>query len=235
MKEKSDVKPSKIIAGIILLIAIVFICYEYYSKYFYLFKSPDKIKNLILSYGKFSVGAFLLLQIIQVVVFFIPGEIVQIAGGYIYGTFWGAVISLAGICVGSILTYFIAATFAKKYFKRYFERKQNFLTKLFKKFTNKYIIFFIYLIPGIPKDIVGYLCGISDIGFKDFIIFSTLGRLPGIFISAYFGKKLYSKDVKTLVVVAAIMSILFIIGLLKGEGIIKTISKSIKKDKKNSK
>lgn len=32
----------------------------------------------------------------------------------------------------------------------------------------KLIVFLLYLIPGIPKDALGYICGISDIKFKDF-------------------------------------------------------------------
>ena len=42
-----------------------------------------------------------------------------------------------------------------------------------------------YLIPGIPKDVLTYICGVADISVKDFFIYSTLGRIPGIFIREY--------------------------------------------------
>jgi uncharacterized membrane protein YdjX (TVP38/TMEM64 family) len=64
----------------IILIFIIYVGYEYYDKYFYIFKDPVKIKNVIMSYGDYSIFAFVILQIIQVIAFFIPGEIVQIAG-----------------------------------------------------------------------------------------------------------------------------------------------------------
>jgi len=42
-----------------------------------------------------------------------------------------------------------------------------------------FIIYLIYLIPGLPKDIVCYLFGVSPMPFWVFAVVSTLGRMPG--------------------------------------------------------
>ena len=47
--------------------------------------------------GFMGVLTVLVLQILQVVVAFIPGEVVQIMAGVIYGGIWGAVIFLTGV------------------------------------------------------------------------------------------------------------------------------------------
>jgi uncharacterized membrane protein YdjX (TVP38/TMEM64 family) len=49
------------------------------------------------------------------------------------------------------------------------------------------ICFVLYLIPGFPKDIISYLFGLSPMPFWVFAFVSTLGRLPGTWISSYFG------------------------------------------------
>jgi uncharacterized membrane protein YdjX (TVP38/TMEM64 family) len=49
------------------------------------------------------------------------------------------------------------------------------------------ICFILYLVPGFPKDIVSYLFGISPMPFWLFAAVSTLGRVPGTWISSYFG------------------------------------------------
>jgi uncharacterized membrane protein YdjX (TVP38/TMEM64 family) len=49
------------------------------------------------------------------------------------------------------------------------------------------ICFILYLMPGFPKDIISYLFGISPMPFWLFALVSTLGRLPGTWISSYFG------------------------------------------------
>jgi uncharacterized membrane protein YdjX (TVP38/TMEM64 family) len=81
------------------------------------------------------------------------------------------------------------------------------------------------LIPGIPKDVLAYICGISDITFKNFMLYSTLGRIPGIFISTYFGSRMYAGHKGILIAIAVIMSILFVIGVFKGEKIVKSLVK----------
>ena len=49
------------------------------------------------------------------------------------------------------------------------------------------LCFILYLIPGFPKDIISYLFGISPMPFWVFAVVSTIGRLPGTWISSYFG------------------------------------------------
>jgi uncharacterized membrane protein YdjX (TVP38/TMEM64 family) len=49
------------------------------------------------------------------------------------------------------------------------------------------LCFILYLIPGFPKDIISYLFGISPMPFWVFAVVSTVGRLPGTWISSYFG------------------------------------------------
>lgn len=178
-----------------------------------------------MSYGEYGVFAFILLQIIQVIAFFIPGEVIQITGGYIYGVAVGSIISLLGITIGSSITYLISNRYGKPFVKKIISEKQ---LKLFDKLLNieskKIVVFMLYLIPGLPKDVLGYISGVSNISFKNFLIYSTLGRLPGIIISAYFGDVINIGNMTILIVIGVVMTLLFIIGVINGEKIIKRIS-----------
>lgn len=220
---------------IILIIILVFFIisgYEYYYKYFYVLKDPEKLKVYVMSYEKYSVLVFIAIQVIQVIAFFIPGEIVQIAGGYIFGAGIGSIISLAGITGGSILVYLIANKFGKPFVQKIVsENKFDFLEKILAAGSKKFIIFVLYLIPGLPKDVFGYICGVSDISLKDFALYSTLGRIPGIFISAYFGSQMFTGNIHLLLIIALIMSTLFVVGMLRGDRIIRRITKNYKKEK----
>jgi len=215
-----------IIFGLIFVF-LAFIAYEYYHRYSFLFSDPANLKKMIMSYGKYSILVFFILQIIQVVAFFIPGEIVQIAGGYIYGTFWGSGLSLLGITTGSIIVYIISNFYGKPLIDKIISNKD---LKFFEKILNlariNFIVFLLYLIPGIPKDVLAYICGISNITFKNFILYSTLGRIPGIFVSAYFGAKISSENRITLISIGILAIVLFLIGIFKGEKIVASIVKS---------
>ena len=184
------------------MLFFIYIGYEYYFKYSYILKNPNILKEVILSYGSFSILVFILMQVIQVVVFFIPGEFIQIAGGYIFGAFLGGIISLMGITLGSIIVYFIANNYGKPFVEKLIlNKKVKFFKKILKAGSKKIVVFMFYLIPGIPKDALAYICGVSNISFKDFFIYSTLGRIPGIFISSFFGQKIYAWDVTSLITI----------------------------------
>ncbi|NFS05256.1 TVP38/TMEM64 family protein, partial [Clostridium botulinum] len=201
-----------------------------YYKNFAVLKDPKNIENIILSYGSYGIILFLIFQIIQVVAFFIPGEVMQIAGGYIYGTLLGSVYSLIGITLGSVFVFLLAHIYGRPLVHKIISKKDlKFFDRVLNIGSIKLIVFLLYLIPGIPKDALGYICGISDIKFKDFFILSTLGRIPGVLASAYFGANIHTGNKSILIIVGVVSSLVFIIGVLNGEKIIKKIGKNMRK------
>ena len=189
-----------IAAFLILLIPIIM----NFNKLVDFLSDSDKIKELILSYGHYSMLVFVFLQIIQIIVFFIPGEVVQFAGGYIFGPFLSFILCIAGVIVGSAVTFMISRKFGKPFVEKIVSEDSLWIVKKIeamkqhreethqssKKKHPKTIIFILYMIPGIPKDILGYICGIADISLKEFLILSTIARSPALLISCFFGDKL---------------------------------------------
>lgn len=210
----------------LLLIFLTFIAYQYFNKYFYSFKDPEKVKKIIMSYGKYSMPAFIILQFLQVAVFFIPGEIIQISGGFIYGTWYGGLLSIIGISLGSMFAYSASHYYGRPLLIKIINRENlNFFDKVSSYGKIDYVVFLLYLIPGIPKDALAYICGVSKLNLKKFLFLSTLGRVPGIFVSTYFGANINSGNNEVLIFIVILMSLLFFIGIYKGDKIIKSIVK----------
>jgi len=65
------------------------------------FSTAERIEEAVASWGFWAPVGFILVQIVQVIIFVIPGEIPQIAGGYLFGLFAGSLYSVVGILVGS--------------------------------------------------------------------------------------------------------------------------------------
>ena len=222
MKGKEKLK-KYVINGILaaLVIGVLGFAYYEFSKEFTVFRDPVKIRDLVLSFGHYSILAFIILQILQVVVFFIPGEVVQIAGGYIFGPIIGGMASSIGIIIGSMIGYFLAKVLGKKYINGLIER--NNLTRLKRILdagSNNIAVFIIYFIPGIPKDILVYVAGISKVKLTEFIIYSSLGRLPWIIASATFGHGINEGNYVMTIAIALISGSLFLLGILKGHRIV---------------
>ncbi len=230
MENKGKIK-KYVTNGVIwtIVIVVAIIGYWEFSKKFTVFINPDELKNLILSFGSYSIIAFIVLQMIQVIIFFIPGEVVQVAGGYIFGPIIGGIASAVGIILGSIVAYFIAKLFGKKYINRLIEK--NNLTKMQKILdagSNNIVIFIIYFIPGIPKDILVYVAGISNVTLADFIIYSSAGRLPWIITSAMFGHGIHSENYLSMIIIGLISGVLFLVGILRGHKIIDFFHRALK-------
>jgi uncharacterized membrane protein YdjX (TVP38/TMEM64 family) len=225
LKKKLAEYRSYVVLGVIFVILSV-VGYEYYHRYIYVFRDPNRIKDIIMSYGEYGVSVFLLIQVLQVVAFFIPGEIIQIAGGYIYGTLFGSILSIIGITAGSVIDYGIARVYGRPLIDKIVSKRHlKFFDKVLHLGSVNSIVFLLYLIPGIPKDILAYICGVSSISLKNFVLCSTFARLPGIIVSAYFGAKMYSGNKILLVSIAVVMILLFVVGVLKGEKIISKVVK----------
>ncbi|KYH34595.1 TVP38/TMEM64 family inner membrane protein YdjZ [Clostridium tepidiprofundi DSM 19306] len=216
----------------IFSISIALLIYFLFKNYYYIFKSPKSIQNYILKYKDKAGLVFIVIQILQVVIFAIPGEIVQIAGGYVFGTVLGTVLSVIGITIGSSIAFFISKKLGRFFVKKIISsEKVEFYEKKLSTPRFNVMIFILYLIPGIPKDALAYICGITNICFKNFIVYSTLGRIPAILLSAYFGDKINIGDKETLVTIAVAISVVFIIAIVNKDKIINQIDKRRKNRK----
>ncbi len=153
-----------------------------------LFSSRQRLAEWIDSAGALAPLAFVGAQALQVVVFVIPGEIPQIAGGYIFGPWQGAALSVVGILAGSCIAFLAARLAGAPFVRALFpgERVER-LQKLLDSPRARIAFFLLFLIPGIPKDILCYVAGLSALRFPFFAGASTLGRLPGIIGSAFIG------------------------------------------------
>ncbi len=120
-------------------------------------------------------------QIIQIVISIIPGQVFQMAAGYLYG-FWPALLfAMAGAILGTSISFTLAKVLGRDFLHIFFgEEKMSYYIERINSKKMYAIVFFLYLIPGIPKDMVSYAAGVSEIKFKPFVIVSAIGRLPGM-------------------------------------------------------
>ena len=89
-----------------------------------LFSRRQELKRYIESRGLAGILIFIGFQVFQVVVAAVPGEIVQIAGGYIYGVFWGSLYLIIGVTIGSALNFFLARWLGYEIVKKIVPKKR---------------------------------------------------------------------------------------------------------------
>jgi uncharacterized membrane protein YdjX (TVP38/TMEM64 family) len=151
------------------------------------FKDKHKLLNFIKSYHPYDEFIFIFLQILQVVVAPIPGELTGIIGGYLYGPFWGTVYSTTGLTIGSWMAFMLARFFGEPLLenvvkKEVFEKFDHFM-----EHQGIGVSLILFLVPGFPKDYLCYIMGVSLIPTWTFIIVSTIGRLLGTMMLSFTG------------------------------------------------
>lgn len=146
----------------------------------------DRVIAEVQNAGPGGVLILLGIQFLQVVVALIPGEVVQIAAGMMYGPWLGALIILVGCVISSAfifqLVHKLGAPFVQHMVpEKYMEKFQNFE----KTGRLNIIVFVLFLIPGLPKDVFTYIVPLTDMKMKTFLALSNVGRIPGVVVSTY--------------------------------------------------
>ncbi len=220
-------KRQTIIKGILLLLfvgLIAFITIRYAGTITHLVKNPTKFRLWLDEYGALSVVIFILFQMLQVIVAAIPGEFIQIAGGYIYGTFWGTIYSSVGIVLGALVAFAVARFLGYSLLKNIVPSDQ---LKKFDFLINspkaEITMFMLFLIPGIPKDTLTYIAGITPIKPNQFFLLFTIARFPSMWGASFIGSNLQEQDYLPVIIVSVIATVLFVIGLLKKDWLIEKL------------
>ncbi len=200
-----------------------------------LISKPDEFRDLLVSYGPVSVLVFILFQVLQVVIAAIPGEFVQIAGGYVYGTVLGTVYSTIGILLGSMIAFYISRVLGYNLVRLLVAEKSiekfDFLINSQK---SEIAMFVLFLLPGLPKDVLVYVAGLTPIKTLRFFIIIMLARLPAMLGSSYIGANIHERNYLTVTIVSVISCILFIVGVLKKDAIINRVNSVIYGKKSSS-
>ena len=147
--------------------------------------SVASLRALIASYGKYAVPAFLLMQILQVVVLPIPGVVAIGVGVAMFGAFKGAVYSFIGITAGSFIGFFIGRSFGYKVASWLVGKSSLDKTLQAVKGKDKALLTAMFLLPFFPDDVLCFVAGLSSMSKTYFSVMIVVTRLISTFCAAY--------------------------------------------------
>jgi uncharacterized membrane protein YdjX (TVP38/TMEM64 family) len=152
-----------------------------------LYQDKYYMRDSVAAWGWMAPLVFIGIQALQVIISPIPGEITGPVGGALFGTTWGVIYSTIGLTFGTLVCFGVGRLWGEPLIRPWLSEhnwnRMNFIVEA----EGAIICFILYLIPGFPKDIISYLFGMSPMPFWLFAVVSTIGRLPGTWISSYFG------------------------------------------------
>jgi uncharacterized membrane protein YdjX (TVP38/TMEM64 family) len=176
----------RILLGLAAFALVSLVFYIYHAEgwrdilnYYRYFFDTKRLRVFIASFGPFAALVFVVIQVLQVLIAPIPGEITGFVGGFLFGIAKGMVYSTIGLTAGSLIAFWITRRFGMRYVEKIV--KKHYIDKFNSFVTHKglYVAYVLFLIPGFPKDSLCYLLGLTHIRFIDFLFMNLFGRLPG--------------------------------------------------------
>lgn len=150
---------------------------------------------------------------------FIPGNILGVVGGGIFGHFQSLIYNASAIYLGSMVMFMIGKHFNRK-IALYFIKQETYehYTTIVSGKKGKLTLFIAFLLPFFPDDALCLIAGSSNLTYKQFFIYLILGRTPGIIFPSFLGSGIMSKDYKMLVAISLLYGIiLFIVYLYRNK------------------
>lgn len=200
--------------------------------------SKEWLANLpefIMQYKGYAAAVLIGIQILQVIICVIPGQPIQLAASYLFGVLKGYLISIIGAVIGAFIAFYIARILGKDALETIFEKeKVNDYHRKLNSGKGLTAVLLIYLIPGVPKDLVAYVAGVSDMRIRPFLIVSTIGRSPGMLGSLLTGYFLSSRNYAAIGILAAVTAVILIICFVKRKQLVAMLDDLEKKDEQLS-
>jgi uncharacterized membrane protein YdjX (TVP38/TMEM64 family) len=123
---------------------------------------------------------------------FIPGSLLTLAAGAIFGLLDGTLYVFVGATLGSALAFLVARYVARRAVERRLEDHPKFevVDQAVAREGLK-IVFLLRLSPAFPYNLLNYALGLTSVRFRDYFI-ASLGMIPATFLYVYYGKALGS-------------------------------------------
>ncbi|MFR1234188.1 MAG: TVP38/TMEM64 family protein [Evtepia gabavorous] len=153
------------------LVATVLICWQVGLPMVRLASDPENFRQWLEERklgGLLIYGAMVFFQVLFAV---IPGEPLEIAGGYAFGAVWGTLVCLVAATLGSLLVFGLVRRFGTRLVEVFFPAEKLRAVRFLQSSPKRTILFLvIFMIPGTPKDLLCYFAGLTDIKFPVFLL-----------------------------------------------------------------
>ncbi len=231
-KQKKAVRIGSVVIFFAVMIILTVVCWPV-VKMIQSDEGRQVLKELVSDNLLLGVVIFLALQILQIVVALIPGAVVQVLGGVLFGGFWGTILCILGTFLGEAIVFYVVRRFGRPFVEAVVDTK-NIHKFGFLQDTRKceLAVFILFLIPIMPKDALTYIAPLTDIKPSSFFLLSMLARSPWLVVSNVFGSGLESGNFLIMVVMVAIVAVGGVVGILYKDRIINAF-RNARKTKSN--
>src|SRR5438552_7476462 len=147
----------------------------------------ETLQERVMGWGTWAaIGYPLLFALCNILL--LPGGILAVGGGFFFGLWWGFLIVFTGNVVATAISFALSRSIARRWFQRKLSGNPTLraLGPVVERESWK-IILLSQLHPLFPTSLLNYFYGLTRIRFGSYMLWASIGRVPGIFLYVYVG------------------------------------------------
>jgi len=166
---------------------LIFAAWRWGAQALELFRNRAALQAWIASFGAWAPLVSITLNAAQVIAAPIPGQVVGLANGYLFGVWWGTLYSLIGVMLGTSIVLALTRRWGRPFVVRLIHGKQ--LEELDRLVARRGALFFfmIFLLPFLPDDITCFAIGLTSLPLGQMLVLLAIARLPGLIVASWVG------------------------------------------------
>lgn len=198
------------------MLTVFLYCYFRYGEQIYsVFGSPEKLREFLSLFKGYDKWVFVAIRAFQTVIKIIPAEPLEIGSGALYGTWGGMLLCIFGTMLGSLVIIALTRVFGRRLVNVFIPVEKLDSLRFLQNEKRVYLtLFFIYLIPGTPKDILTYAASLTKLDMKKFLLITGIARIPSIISSTWCGEELIEQNYTLAIIIFVATLVLTVISSL---------------------
>lgn len=151
------------------------------------FGQVARVRRFVASFGPWPPLTLIALEVVQVVLAPMPGGMIDLASGYLFGPGWGTLYSMTGLMGGTVITMWLSRRFGRPLAQRLIPSST--LERLDRYAGRRGALFFLllFLTPFIPNDVLCLLAGLTSLPMAKLVFIAAIGRFPGVLVANLMG------------------------------------------------
>jgi len=168
-----------------LVIAVALI--SVLSRFFPIVDFVEVLQQRVMGWGAWGAVCYPLLFAVCNILL-LPGGVLAVGGGFFFGLWWGFLIVFVGNGVATAISFALSRRVAAQPLRRKLSHNPTLraLEPAIERESWK-IILLSQLHPLFPTSLLNYLYGLTRIRFGSYMLWSSIGRIPGLFLYVYVG------------------------------------------------
>ena len=174
--------------------------------------NPQELRAFIRGYGVWAPLVLVVLQALQVVLAPIPGQVLAVVAGYLFGAWWGTLYNMIGVTIGSTIAFWLSRRFGRSYVERIVHEDALATFDGISDDSVRLGLFVFFLLPGLPDDVLCFVGGLTRLPLWQLVGIAIVGRAPAFFLVNVVGDLLGTAQFEAAALLAVVILALSAVG-----------------------